>query len=232
MKKILVFCLALCTSGLLSAQTSSVFDEDMNAISVSAGLEKGLDVDGFSCELGLSLKSRFEIEGSFIRTNFNTPDQYTYDGYVNVVSGALTWWMLSKQLNTKTSFSLGLKGGVESNDYRNYWYWEDEDTFIEYNGYSVGKVGLEFSMNHWVDNQTIVMPSASVSYEMGKSATVYIFTNSKENCSGMTGKIGAYLMRKINFNDVLYLYPNVLFNYHERKAPVMLNLTVGLMVGY
>ena len=48
----------------------------------------------------------------------------------------------------------------------------------------------------------------------------------------MTGNVGAYLMRKLNFNDVIYLYPNVQFNYHERKAPVMLNLTVGLMVGY
>jgi len=232
MKKILVFYLALCTSGMLSAQLSSVYDEDMNAIHLSAGLEKGKEVDGFSCELGLSLKSHFEIEGSYIKTNFNTQDQYTYDGYINGVSGMLTWWFLSNQMDNKTSYSLGLKGGLESNDYRNYRYWKDEATFIEYDGYSVGKLGLTFAMNHWVDNQLIVMPTASAFYERGNSTTTNIFINSHDYCKGMTGKIGAYLMRKTNYSDVLYLYPSVLFNYHERKAPVMLNLTVGMMVGY
>lgn len=232
MKKIVVSCLALCAPFFLSAQIGSVYDEDMNAISISAGLEKGNEVDGFSVDLGLFIKSKFEVEGSYIKTNFNSQQQYTYDGYINGVSGTLTWWMLSKQLNNSTSLSLGLKGGVDSYDYRNYWFWKDDDTFIEYNGYVVGKMGLEVGVNHWVNNQLIVMPSASIYYEKGTSATVTTFVNSKDECEGMTGKVGAYLMRKLNFNDVVYLYPSVLFNYHERKTPFMFNLSIGLMVGY
>lgn len=232
MKKIVVFCLALCASCLLSAQKSSIYENDMNAFSVSAGLEKGRDVDGYSCQLGLSIKSRFEIEGSYIKTNFNTQDQYTYDGYINGVSGMLTYWLPSLQLNGKSSLNIGLKGGVESNDYKNYSYWKDEDTFIQYDGYSVGKLGLELGMTHWIDNQLIVMPTASAFYERGKSATVFRFLDTKEDCKGVTGKVGVYLLKKLNFNDALYLYPSVLFNYHERKAPVVFNLSIGMMVGY
>jgi hypothetical protein len=232
MKKYVVFGLVLFLPYLLSAQISSVFEEDMNAINVGVGYEKGKQVDGLSIDLGLSIKSRVELEGSYVKTNINTQDMYTYDGYINGYTGTLTWWLLSLPVNRSSTFSLGLKGGFDSFDYKNYRYWEDEDTFIEYDGYAVGRLGVEASISHWIDNQHIIMPSASVFYEMGQSTTVNLFVDSQNACEGMTGKIGAYLLRKTNFNDVFYLYPNLQFNYHERKVPVMLNLSVGLMVGY
>lgn len=232
MKKYAVFGFFLFVPYLLSAQISSVFEEDMNAINVAVGYEKGQEADGLSVDLGLSIKSRFEIEGSYVKTNINTQDMYTYDGYINGYTGTLTWWLLSLPVNRSSNFSLGLKGGFDSFDYKNYRFWQDEDTFLEYGGYAVGRLGIEAGFSHWIDNQHIIIPSASVFYEMGKSSTVYQFIDSKADCQGMTGRVGAYLLRKMNFNDVIYLYPNVQFNYHERKAPVMLNLTVGLMVGY
>ncbi len=232
MKKNVVFGLVLLLPYLLSAQISSIYDEDMNAINISAGLETGKEVNGYSVDLGLSIKSRLEIEGSYVKTNFNTQDMYTYDGYINGYTGTLTWWLLSLPIGRSTNFSFGLKGGFDSFDFRNYLYRLDEDTFIEYDGYAVGRLGLEAGFSHWIDNQHIIIPSASVFYEKGKSTTINYFVDSHEDCQGMTGKVGAYLLRKLNFNDVLYLYPNVQFNYHERKAPVMFNLSFGMMVGY
>lgn len=232
MKNYLVFALFLFVPYLLPAQISSVYEEDMNAINVAVGYEKGWEADGLSVDLGLSIKSRFEIEGSYVKTNINTQDMYSYDGYINGYTGTLTCWLLSLPVNKSTDFSLGLKGGFDSFDYKNYQYWQDEYTFLEYDGYAVGRLGVEVGLSHWIDNQHVIMPSASIFYEMGKSSTINAFVSSENSCQGMTGKVGAYLMRKINFNDVLYLYPNVLFNYHDRKVPFMVNLSIGLMVGY
>lgn len=232
MKKYSLIYLVLCVPFFLSAQLNAVYDDDMNAISISAGLEKGKEVDGLSVDLGLAISKHFEVDASFIRSNFNTQDQYTYDGYINGLSGTLTWWWLSRNLSSNTSLSLGVKGGVESFDYKNYWYWKDEDYFFEYDGYSVVKLGLDMGLNHWIDSRYIVRPFASAFYEFGKSATIFQYSDENDVCQGVTGKVGAYFMRKLNYNDALFLSPSLLFNYHERKAPVMFNLSFGLMVGY
>ncbi len=235
MKKILVVCLAFWAPFLLSAQISSVFEEDMNAIKISGGLERGKEVAGFSCQLGMSIKSRFEIEAQYTKTNFNTQDQYTYDAYINGLSGTVSWWLLKQPLSNNTLFNVGLKAGYESNDFKDYMYWEpgeEESVFIEYDGYSVGKLGVELAMNHWLDDRYLIRPSASIFGEMGRSGTVQSFSESLTDYMGVTGKIGAYLMKKINYNDVVYLYPSLMFNHHKRQPPVVFNLSIGFMVGY
>lgn len=232
MKKYILIGLVLFVPFLLPAQISSVYDEDMNAINVGFGLETGKEVSGYSVDLGFSLRSRVEIEAGYVKTNINGQDQYTYDGYINGYTGTLTWWLFTLPVTRSMTFSLGVKGGFDVFDYKNYRYWIDDDTFLEYDGYKVGRLGLEASAAHWFDSRHVIIPTVSAFYEIGTSTTIFQFVDSNQDCRGATGKVGAYLMRKLNYNDVLYLYPNLQINYHERKAPVMLNLTFGLMVGY
>jgi hypothetical protein len=235
MKQLLLYVVVIGLSMPVQAQVSTMTEEG-NAIGLAAGLQMGKEFDGFTCHLAWSIDSRFDIEANFVHTNYNTNDQYTYDGVSNGLEGTLTWWMLKKPFNRSLTLDLGLKAGFDNYAYRLYNYWtQDEDgnndSFYELNGYRGGKIGLETALSYWLTESLFVLPSFNVMGEMGNT----LLTNAggfrvRKTYIGMKSRLGVAIVKKLPDNCTAFLKPNVLFNTYEE--PVCYNITLGYIIGF
>lgn len=227
---LLVVCV-LCTP-LTIAQLSALLDEEFTVINLGAGLEVGRDIDGVTCHFKLDKPSRFSLDVDYVRTNFNTDDQYTYDGYVNGLSGVLTWWALNTPISPSIDFQIGLKAGGAGYGYRNYRYWEDatREHFISYDGFNVGKLGAELGLHYWFSDHLLVRPRVEAFGEWGKANLTRDSQPQSESYNGMTLKTGVALIKKVNATEAIFVEPNLLLNSY--KAPAVFNVTVGYLVGF
>jgi len=230
MKKWFITVLIICMPLLATAQLSTVFEEETDAIILSAGLETGKEIAGFSCQAIWSINTLFDIEARYVRTNFNTDNQYTYDGYIDGFSGIVTWWMLKKNINRSLSVDLGLKAGIESNNYSMYSYWVDDDTFVEMNGYSGGKVGLDAVLNYWITDYSLLRPSLIVYGEAGLSSRTVSGMAVQSGYFGTTACAGVSYVKRLNLKDAFYVYPSVLLNTYN--MPIRYTITVGYLIAF
>lgn len=229
-----VLALLACTAFIPVAmpQMSALLDENNTIIKFGAGLETGKEMNGFTCQVGLDWASRYSLDLHYTNTNINTNDQYTYDGTINGVSGLFTWWAVNTPLNQSMDFQLGLKGGTGRYGYRNFQYWEDDDRtqFIRYDNFTAGQLGFDLSLNYWLSDQLMLRPDLEALGHLGWETKVRNSQTVNEGYSNLTLKIGASLLKKLTPTDVIYIEPSLLLNSY--KAPAVINLTVGYMIGF
>ncbi|MDP4276021.1 MAG: hypothetical protein Q8914_00155 [Bacteroidota bacterium] len=237
MNKTLVVCAWLtCVSLTISAQVSSLMDQDQRGVVLAAGVQAGKDFNGYTCNLGWAINGRFDIEANIMHTSFNTDNQYTYDGVSNELEGLVTWWMIRQPLNRSLTLDLGLKAGLEKNHYDMYSYWTKDsegnnDKFYTYNGCMGGKLGLDLVMSCWLTEQLFIQPFATCFGELGESY--------QQNEGGIdetisftriTGRIGLALVKQLPDNSACFIKPNILLN--TLNLPVCYNLTAGYIITF
>lgn len=232
MKRSLLLFVCAIMAPVTMAQMSSLLDEDFSVINLGGGLETGKDIDGLTCHISLDKPSRYSLDVDYVRTNFNTADQYTYDGFVNGFSGVFTWWAFNTPLNNAVDMQVGLKAGGAGYGYRNYQYWEDatREHFIRYDGFRVGKVGVEMAFHWWWSEHLLVRPRLEAFGELGRATLTRDSQPISEAYKGATLKLGTALIKKVNATEAFYLEPSLLVNSY--KAPAVLNLTVGYLIGF
>lgn len=225
---LLLICTACSTVAL--TQMGGIMDEYEKVIHLGAGLETGREMNGFTGHLGLDWSSTFNLDIDYTHTEINTDNQYTYDGTIDGMSALFTWWALHRHLNRSTDLQLGLKGGGGSYGYRNYQYWENEDEFVRYDGLSAGALGLELGVNVWLSDHTVIRPRLEALGWLGTEKMARQNRSVRDAYANATVKIGAGFLKKITPTETFYLEPSVLLNSY--KAPAVVNLTLGYLIGF
>lgn len=232
LKQALLLLLCTMVSPMAMAQLSALLDKDFTVINLGAGLEVGKEIDGVTCHLRFDKPSRYSLDVDFVRNNFNTDDQYTYDAFVNGLSGVFTWWAFNPSVNRSVDLQLGVKAGGATYGYRDYRYWEDatREHFIRYDGFNVGKLGVELAMHYWLSDQMLLRPRVEAFGEWGQAHLTRDSQPKTEGYKDFTLKTGLALIKKVNQSEAIFVEPNVLIGSY--KAPVVLHVSVGYLIGF
>lgn len=205
----------------LNAQLSGIMGTGKSGLGVTGGYVMGKGFTGNDVEVGISIKSLFDVEMDFLNVDFNEDRAglIRNDAFFGGYTGKVTWWMFRKPLKSDFDIEFGLSTAYDNYKYHSYQYYESDviipDVFVSY---YAGRIGLVADASYNFMKNWFVMPGLTSYYQYGKEKHREATVPVENNFSGMIGSVELTLGAHVMEMNTLYITASYVINSTENGS--------------
>ena len=231
MKKLIILYLVVFSGLTATAQVSRYLEKGQSGLGIKISAPTTYGVQGFSAQIGGSIKGIVDIEVSYTKNAYNekrldylldnNANSSLYEGWINV-------WLFRKEIIPAILVDICLWGGYAYSGYKNYRYMEPDTTIFQ--SYHEGQVGFEAGFTFKLTDTWWLQPGYFAYFAFGQERWDNKTGLVKNNYTGVGSSIYVGLAKKIK-KSTIYIQANQSFDSYQGSTNAY-KISLGYVLGF
>lgn len=196
------------------SQSTTILEQGIDGFGSNIGVMRGSNYQGPLYILGITYKGILDLNASYNKKNFDTPDEVLIGTDAKSISKALSisYWFLRSDLSDNINIKLGVTSGIEFSTYDNYKYIRSQYShLLQLENSTKGNIGIGTVINIAMEKNWKIQPNLSYSYLLGTEEILDLNKETSDSYDSFKTSFGLIFGKQFGGDTHVFISVNQVF---------------------